>query len=182
MKYNSSRMLNGTNNFSYRSLHSLNMCSVDLPSHIKELKTILFNRIIFPLIQNNTTSILKNSYILPKIKDKFIKYSLLYKNLGLQFYNDLILLIEKMIEHIEENNNFQEKFIELKRGVGDFVVRVTRLRLLAQFEIYNLIFGFPQNGQKYDDIKIGFIKNLIRNDKLTFEQIQEIVLKEFPLN
>ena len=124
---------------------------------------------------------MKNAYILPKIKDKFIKYELVYKNLGLKCYIDLIQLLERLLEHIETNNAYEEKILRLNNSTGDFVVRVNRLRLLAQYEIYNLIFGTPEKGQRYDDIKLGFIKNLIKDDKLTFEQIEEAVLKEFPI-
>lgn len=180
MKYNSNRSLNGQISQPYRTLNGANMYSNDLPLLVKQLKEKLFNFIVIPLINGNTQSVLKNAFLIPRIKSKFTQYQLIYKHLGLNFYNELIQLLEKILEHIEENEAYQAKIAEMNDGVGDFRVRVHRIRLLAQYEIYNLIFGPPQKGQRYDDIKIGFIKTVIQKDNLSFEDIEKRVLKEFP--
>lgn len=182
MKYNSNRSLNGQISQPYRTLNGGNMYSNDLPTLVKQLKEKLFNFIVIPLINGNTQSVLKNAFLLPRIKTKFTQYQMIYKHLGLNFYNELIQLLEKIIEHIEENEAFQAKMLELNDGVGDFRVRVHRVRLLAQYEVYNLIFGAPPKGQRYDDMKIGFIKTVIQKDNLSYEEIEKIVLKEFPIN
>lgn len=180
MKEISKRSLKNCISQPYRTLNGKNIFSSEYPLLVKQLKEKLFSIIVIPLINNNTKSVLKNSFLLPRMKKKFIEYQSIYRYLDINIYIELIQLIEKIIEHIEENEAFLDKSLVLSNGVGDFRVRVHRVRLLAQYEIYNLIFGSPQKGQKYDDMKIAFIKTIIQKDKLSYEEIESIVLNEFP--
>lgn len=180
MRYISSRNLFGDNRISFRTLTSNDSYnSSKTPNMIINIKKILFNRILMPLIKDNVISAKKNSYIIPKIKKKIIDLSKLYKKQNLDFYMDLINLSEKMLEKIEENENYQENILKHNGSLGDFVVRVHRLRLLAQYEIYNMIFGQPNKNEQYDEIKIAYIVNLLDNDNLTFESMEEMIKKEF---
>jgi len=181
MKYISTRSLNGTMTNTVRRINGSQVYSSGAPIIIRKLKEKFFNLIVIPLIQDNTKMVIKNSFLLPNMKRKFREFENIYKNQDLAFYNQLVQLIETLIERIEEYEDYVNKISELNDGIGDFRVRIHRIRLLAQYEIYNMIFDPPAKGQVYDDIKIGFIKQTIKNDNLGFDDIEKIVLSEFPL-
>lgn len=173
----STRSLNGNINPPFRALN-YNKDINNTPLILKKIKEKIFDLLMFPLIQNNPHEALKNSFLIPRFKKKLQEYQI-YSNYDNHFYEDILDILGKVLEHIEENETMQKKMLENNDGVGDFRVRVSRIRLLAQYEIYNDIFGVPNKGDRYDDTKISFIKKTIRNDNLSFREIEELILKKF---
>ena len=52
------------------------------------------------------------------------------------------------------------------------------IRLKAEYEIYNLIYGKPDKNELYDTNKLKIIKNLLQIENITFDNIKK-KLEEF---
>ena len=47
------------------------------------------------------------------------------------------------------------------------------IRLKAEYEIYNLIYGRPNKNELYDSSKLKIIKKLLQIENITFDDIKK---------
>lgn len=177
MNYNRSFFLNNKTSFcNKRTLHEKEESSNGLPSKLLTIQSILFNRIIIPLMKDKCDEVIKNSYILQLLKKDLQKYQSKY---NINYLMELITLLETIIYYLEDYkiyiNNENEKYNYL--NVCNCVIKVSRIRMLSQYEIYKLIYP---NCTKYETDILEYIKELMMNYNIDFENIKQTVINKFP--
>jgi hypothetical protein len=85
------------------------------------------------------------------------------------------VLIEKhkILEDYDKNVNAKRDSNEIMT----MVFKTTMIKLLPEYEIYNSIFGKPKRelNEKYDVDIIGKIKELLKEDDITYKKIKDYV-------
>ena len=154
---------------------------------IKKIKTKIMNQYLIPLFKKQWSKIYENLVFLEPIKRKLAKYKNLYNTDDLQLYNNLIQLLElvaeknKLMEEKERNdisssnNNRKEQLISM-------VFKMTPIRLLPEYELYNTILGKPKRElkQTYDMEKINTIKRLLLIEDMDFDKMKSILEEVYP--
>lgn len=137
-------------------------------SYITKLKKNIFNKLFIPLMNNEFETLNENFYTLPLFESKIKKYITLNKSNfeELQFYLDIISIVRSVLG----NNDYTNKLIsqyEKSNDLARFVYRLPAIKLKPQYEIYNIIFGKPNKGEKYDDSKLIIITKILnKNDNI----------------
>jgi hypothetical protein len=167
--------LNLLGKYSYN--HNYNFASGN--SKIKKLKDRILNNYLIPLVSKQWDVLKQNMYFIDEIQKKIQYYNDLYKSDELVAYNEMLkvfkVLIEKqkLLEDYDENRNGKRDPNEIMT----MVFKTSMIKLLPEYEIYDSIFGRPKRdlNEKYDDDVIKTIKNLLKEDDITYKKIKEYV-------
>ena len=153
------------------------------PFEVKQLKIQILNKIIIPLLNNKWKYLEENSFILNIILDKLNLYYLKFKLSDLLFYKEIMKSLEIIInEHLVLTD--LEKLIygccSDDTGATLFY-RTTMIKLKAEYELYNLIYGRPlkKNNETYNDEIIKEILLLIQIDNIDFNKIKMLIINKF---
>ena len=150
-----------------------NIDKIPLPV-IKIKKTIIDNFII-PMHSNNWQSVKENYFLLDKIQMKINKYKNNYKNYDLDIYEHLVNFIKNHFNQHIENEELENKLYNTNNNnVATLFYKTPVVRLKAEYEIYNLIFGKPNKMKKetYNMSHIKTIVDLLKEDDITFDKIK----------
>jgi len=148
-------------------------------SKIKKLKERILNNYLIPLVSKQWNVLKENIYFIDEIQHKIKYYSDIYKTDQLVAYNDMLnifkVLIEKqkLLEDYDKNMNGNRDSNEIMT----MVFKTSMIKLLPEYEIYDSIFGKPKRelSEKYDDNVIKTIKELLKEDDITYRKIKESV-------
>lgn len=180
MRYIANHSLHGKQHRFHPSLHGKStLCDNNsLPLDLLFYRNLLFNRFIIPAYQRKYTTVINNDYILPRLYKVFSSFSLKYKgSFDVDIYLNIVILVEVIIDKIQLNNSLK-KLVYGDGNMGSLVFELSRLRLLAEHDIYNNIFGKPDVA--YNEDIINRISDLLTNDNNSFEDIENIIKNEFP--
>ena len=175
MKYISTRTLDNTNGGN-RYLHNKNNNNNNgnndfIPQDLAKLTTLLYNNIIIPLNKDNFDMVLKNEFIVHLIKKKLLKY----EKKNYETYNELIKCIDTILGILYENESYTNNIFKSQDKLT-YYVRTKPIRLLAEYELYNHIFGKPDNFN-YDKDKLQRIKYDLNKENATYESIKKHALQ-----
>lgn len=167
-------LLNGQSDLNVNSLRGYKKKTLlkKDPIIVTKLKTHILDEIILPLIKNNWLHINNNFFQLNLLRNKLDTFLNKYKSDDLILYKDILDLVE--IATHEHNQLFdleKEKYSSNKETTS-FIYKTKVIRLKAEYEIYNLIYGKPNKNEYYDNNKLNLIKKLLQTDNITYEQIK----------
>jgi hypothetical protein len=148
-------------------------------SKIKKLKDRILNNYLIPLVSKQWDVLKENMYFIDEIQNKIQYHYDIYKSDDLVAYNELLkvfkVLIEKqkLLEDYDENINGKHDPNE----VMTMIFKTSMIKLLPEYEIYDSIFGRPKRelNEKYDDDVISKIKDLLKEDDITYKKIKDYV-------
>jgi len=167
--------LNLSGKYSYN--YNYNDSSTNLK--IKRLKDRILNNYLIPLVSKQWTVLKENIYFIDEIQNKIKYHTEIYKTDELVAYNDMLkvfkVLIEKqkLLEDYDASTNGNRDSNEIMT----MVFKTSMIKLLPEYEIYDSIFGKPKRdlNEKYDDDIINKIKELLKEDDITYRKIKEQV-------
>ena len=160
------------NNLQGKSIYN---CNISLPLEIRNFKIKIQNDFLIPFYKKDWKKLHENLLFLSNWKRKLNKFKHLFHIFDLTFYIDLLYLLEIIVEKEKSlEQNLGKHRISLEEKEFAMMVRLTPIRLLPEYEIYNSIFGKPnrENKETYDLNKITTIQTLLSRENIDFEQIK----------
>lgn len=155
-------------------------------AEIKEIKTLFLTRLIIPLLSKQWKIVYENLFSLDKIKIKVDYYYNNYKLEDLVIYKELIKVIELIIDEHRELEDLEKKMYTSAEASSNIsfstiLYKTTMIKLKPEYEIYNLILGTPniKLQEKYNEVIIKNIENLLLIDNITFDNIKEVITKKY---
>ena len=148
-----------------------------MPVMIIRLKTQILDNLMLPLIQNNWKYINNNFFMINSLKQKTESFYLKYKIDDLLLYKDILEMIEIVINEHNQLFDLEKEKYSLNNS-NSLIYKTKMIRLKAEYEIYNLIYGKPDKNELYDTNKLKIIKNLLQIENITFDNIKK-KLEEF---
>ena len=168
--------LNGKLENNLHNLKGINRSEKKQPHFIIKLKTQILDRLMIPLINSNWSYINQNFFLFNNLKEKIDLYYLKYKLDDLIFYRDIIEIIEIVVnEHSQLFDLEKEKYSN--NNSNSLIYKTKMIRLKAEYEIYNLVYGKPKKGEIYDNLKLEIIKKMLKQDNITFDIIKKNLLE-----
>lgn len=137
------------------------------PTAFNDFKTMIFDYVAIPLLQNEEDFLKDNIYMITIIKNRLNDITTSFPEEDFTFYKHIVDLISMAFEKTELLDKY-EKLLNSTGGVATLGLQVKRVFLRTEFEIYNIIFGRPnvRQGETYDSDRIDLIYNLLHTDKL----------------
>ena len=111
------------------------------------------------------------------LKQKIESFYLKYKIDDLLLYKDILEMIEIVINEHNQLFDLEKEKYSLNNS-NSLIYKTKMIRLKAEYEIYNLIYGKPDKNELYDTNKLKIIKNLLQIENITFDNIKK-KLEEF---
>lgn len=148
-----------------------------IPSPIIKLKKKIIDKFIIPMHLNQWQSIKENYFLLDRLSGQINKYKNYYKNYDLDIYEHFINFIKSYFNEHSEFKELENKLYNTNSNnsnIATLVYKTPSIRLKAEYEIYNLIFGKPRKNYKetYNMLQINKIIDLLKDDDITFEKIK----------
>ena len=159
-----------------------NYIKYTIPNEIKNIKIRIMNDYLIPLFKKQWKKLYENLFFLHKIKKKISHYKNIFFYEDLQMYFDLIQLLELVAEK-QKSLEEQEKSVRTRFGskekeqeqIVSMIFRLTPIRLLPEYELYNSILGKPNRelNEVYDMEKIRMIQILLQRENIDYDQIKK---------
>ena len=169
--------LNLLGKYSYNYNHNYTSTNIK----IKKLKERVLNNYLIPLVSKQWDVLKENIYFIDEIQNKIKYHSDIYKQdePELVAYNEMLKVFKVLIEKQKILEDY-DKTMNGKRDSNEImtmVFKTSMIKLLPEYEIYNSIFGKPKRelNEKYDDDIINSIKELLKEDDITYKKIKEYV-------
>ena len=141
------------------------------PHHIRRFKTLVFDKFIGPLMRNDWKTLEQNYIVIDSLRERVDKYYKETKSEDLKMYSELLRLVMDMF--------MKYRYFEKMSGQGNenknlarIVAMLPSIRLRPEFELYNLILGEPDEDEYYDDTKIAYIGQLLKDEEMTVDRIR----------
>jgi hypothetical protein len=146
---------------------------------IKKLKERILNNYLIPMVSKQWDVLKENIYFIDEIQNKIKYHCEIHKSDELAGYDEMLKVFKVLIE----KQKLLEDYDETMNGKRDsneimtMVFKTSMIKLLPEYEIYNSIFGKPKRelNEKYDDHVISKIKDLLKEDDITYRKIKEHV-------
>jgi hypothetical protein len=164
-------------NLSGKYIYNYNYNNTSTNLKIKRLKDRILNNYLIPLVSKQWSVLKENIYFIDEIQNKIKYHTEIYKTDELVAYDDMLkvfkVLIEKqkLLEDYDATTNGNRDSNEIM----SMVFKTSMIKLLPEYEIYDSIFGKPKRdlNEKYDDDIINKIKELLKEDDITYRKIKE---------
>jgi len=169
--------LNLMGKYSYNYVHT--------PSNnkLKKLKERILNNYLIPLVSKQWNILKENIFFIDEIQHK-IKYHIdIYKQdeVDLIPYSEMLKVFKVLIEKQKLLEDYDEKHSGKRESneIMTMVFKTSMIKLLPEYEIYDSIFGKPKRelNEKYDDAIINMIKELLKEDDVTYKKIKDYVTR-----
>jgi len=123
----------------------------------------------------------ENIFFIDDIQNKIKYHTDIHKTDELVVYNDMLKVFKVLIEKQKLLENYDET-MNGKRDSNEImtmVFKTSMIKLLPEYEIYDSIFGRPKRelNEKYDDDIINKIKELLKEDDITYRKIKDYITK-----
>jgi len=148
---------------------------------IKKLKERILNNYLIPLVSKQWNVLKENIYFIDEIQNKIKYHNDIYKQdePELVAYNEMLKVFKVLIEKQKILEDY-DKTMNGKRDSNEImtmVFKTSMIKLLPEYEIYNSIFGKPKRelNEKYDNDIISKIKELLKEDDITYKKIKDYV-------
>lgn len=152
------------------------------PSYkINNLKKHIIANYIIPLYSEQWSLLNKNKLLINETIKQLNFYYKMYKlediNLFLELLKIIKMLIDKneLLTDLEDNN----KKMYDKNNVINMVYKTTKIQILPEYEIYNMIIGKPTKQEPYNNNIINDIKGLITSENITYDKINKYIINKY---
>lgn len=147
------------------------------PYYITKMKSIIFDWYITPILGKQWKILKENLF---QINDIMRRLDIYYANTNdesLLVYKHMLQVIKGTLDTAEELTSLEEKIFDTGKDLAKMSVRVPRIRLKPEMELYNLIIGKP-DGTMYDKEILKYIGELLKTEYITFREIEEKLKKK----
>jgi hypothetical protein len=154
----------------------------NIPQEIKNIKILILNNLIIPLISKKWNILNENLFCIEKAKRKIDYYYNTFKFDDLIIYKEIIKAFELIICEHQQLEDLEKKLYS--GGIKDFstlIYKTTMIKLKPEYEIYDTILGKPQRNlnQNYNEEIINDIQKLLTIDYINFNKIKEIISHKY---
>lgn len=177
----SARSITGTNLFYGGSGSGSGGIEKTIPYEIEVFKRYLFDVLISPLVQSKEEYLKKNVYLLYILKNRFEELKIKYEGYDFDDCEDTIELIDVAFNQYDVARKY-EKILAPNEGVANISVQIERVILKAEYEIYHIIYGYPDIKCKetYNTELLDAIKSIIYNELkriYTFDEVKQQLIE-----
>jgi len=173
MKFASVQSITGIDSRNMLSLTGHHQtASSQTPHHVRRFKTVVFDKFIGPLMRNDWSALEQNYVVIDSLRERVEKYYAETRNEDLKMYSELLKLV---IDMFVKNRYFDGLSNAGQDGsnIARVVAMLPAIRLRPEYEVYNLILGEPDEDEYYDDMKIDYIGQLLKDEDMTVDKIRE---------
>jgi len=168
-----SNSLNGKDNTNKHCLRGVEKNKLKTPLIINKLKKQILDQLMIPMVMNNWEHINNNFFLINILKTKINEYMLKYNAEDLIIYKDALEMIEITINEHNQLFDLEKEKYQLKKDTNSFIYKTKMIRLKAEYEIYNLVYGKPEKFELYDNSILNTIKKLLKINNITFDKIKK---------
>ena len=175
----SSLSLTGKHNYNSLSLTG-KTCNYQSksPFYVIKYKKYMFDRFINPILSKRWDLLRQNSFQINRFIEKAKYYYNLTNDDNILLYEHLLQIIKLSIDNNEQLERLEENIFGSTNQIAQLGIKIPRIRLSPQYELYNMIIGKPINN-KYDNIIINHINLLLRKEYISYDQIEKEILENF---
>jgi hypothetical protein len=155
--------LNGKSQISIKSISSY---------HNTKIKTIIFDRYITPILGKNWKLLKENMFQIDDIIKRLDIYYTTTNEESLVVYKYILQVIKGTIDTEEELSSLEEKLFDNGKDIAKITLKIPRIRLKPEMELYNIILGKPDKNL-YDKKILSFILELLKTEYISFKEIAE---------
>lgn len=148
------------------------------PFYVIKYKKYMFDRFINPILSKRWDLLRQNSFQINRFIEKAKYYYNLTNDDNILLYEHMLQIVKLSLDNNDELNRLEENLFGNNNSVAQLSIKIPRIRLSPQYELYNMIIGKPVNN-KYDDTIINHINNLLRKEYISYEQIEKEVLTSY---
>jgi hypothetical protein len=142
------------------------------PYYVTKLKSIIFDRYITPILVKDWKVLKENLF---KINDIIKRVDVYYENTkdeSLVVYKYMLQIIKETINTMDELSTLEERLFDNGKDVAKITLKIPRIRLKPEMELYNLIIGKPDKNL-YDKNILIYISELLKTEYITFREIEK---------
>ena len=142
------------------------------PYYVTKLKSIIFDRYITPILVKNWKVLKENLF---QINDIIKRLDVYYENTNdetLLVYKYMLHVIKETINTTDELSTLEERLFDNGKDVAKITLKIPRIRLKPEMELYNLIIGKPDKNL-YDKNILIYISELLKTEYITFREIEK---------
>ena len=135
-----------------------------------KIKRIIFDRFITPILSKNWKILRENVFQINEIIKRLDKY---YQNTNdetMIVYKYMLTIIKTSIDLNEELDDLENKIFQNDTDVAKMIVKVPRIRLRPELELYNLIIGKPEKNA-YNKKIVDYIFSLLKKEYITYNEL-----------
>jgi hypothetical protein len=173
--------LTGMNNRNELNLNGKSDMMVSSSTKINHLKKFILSNYIIPLYAEQWDIIDNNRLLIDQTINQINTYYKLYKLEELTIYLELLKVLKILIEKNTLLNELKDKPKQLydKNNIISLVHKITKIRILPEYELYNSIIGKPTKQNPYNEYIVNDIKLLMARPNITYDIISEYILKKY---
>lgn len=145
--------------------------SVNVPAYNLKIKRIIFDWFITPILVKNWRILRENAFQLNDIMKRLDKYYNNTNDESLLVYKYMLNVIKTALETNEELDAIEGKIFINEKDIAKMSVKVPRIRLKPELELYNMIIGKPEKNA-YDKKIVQYISDLLKKEYITFNEIK----------
>lgn len=140
-------------------------------------KNRMFNRLILPILENNWKEIYDNIFLINVLKEQLNNF----KDCNdIEFYRNILIFVERVYNEHEELTHLEKLIYHDDKGTS-MLYKTSMIRIAAEYQIYNNVFGKPKMGE-YDKSIIEYIKDIMNQNDITYKHITIQLSKKFFIN
>lgn len=146
------------------------------PDYVTKIKKIIFDRYITPILSKNWEILKNNFFQINTIIKKIDTFYDMTQDDTLILYKYILTVIINTVDTVDELSLLEEKLFGIEGGkeIAKLTIKVPRIRLKPELELYNLIIGKPDKNV-YDKKIVGHISHLLKKEYISFNEIEENV-------
>ncbi len=138
-----------------------------------KIKTQIVDYLILPILNEDWVTLNNNSFQINLLKNKINKSS----SKDRVMYTNILDMIQIILNEHNQLSDLEKKTYTSDKEISSIVYKTKMIRLKAEYEIYNLIFGAPNETEIYDNLKLDTIRKLLLKENITFEKIKNTVFE-----
>lgn len=155
--------------------------STKTPHYITKLKQIIFDRYITPILSKNWKVLKENLFQINDIIKRVDIYYETTKDESLIVYKYMLQVISGTINTTDELSTLEGRLFDNGKDVAKLTIKIPRIRLKPEMELYNLILGKPENNL-YDKKILEYISELLKTEYIAFSEIEDKIKKNIILH
>lgn len=173
--------LTGNNNHNELNLTGKTDYNINNSFKINKLKRHILSNYVIPLYSEQWNILNKNKLLIDESIKQINIYYKLYKLDELTLFLELLKIIKILFNTNELLIDLEDKTKAKydKNNIINMVYKTTKIQILPEYEIYNSIIGKPNKKEPYNENIINDIKMLILKENITYDKIEEFLLKKY---
>jgi len=136
-----------------------------------KIKRVIFDWYITPILAKKWSILRENAFQINDTMKRLDKYYNNTKDDTLLIYKHILNVIKIALETNEELDTLEGKIFINDKDIAKLSVKIPRIRLKPELELYNMIIGKPEKNA-YDKKIVDYISDLLTKEYITFREIK----------